>query len=90
MVDVALCDDALLWSSHRGAGVLLDINFKFDMVWLYRSPIPVGSRGLFYSFNDFYLPALRLEGGGSAPCAGGALMAEVLCNSSSWYSLFSS
>ncbi len=24
---------------------------NFDMVWLYRSPIPVGSRGVFYSFH---------------------------------------
>ncbi len=43
---------------------------KFDMVWLYRSPIPVG-RAYFTPSNDFYLPSLRLyeRGKGSAPCA---------------------
>ncbi len=30
---------------------------NFDMVWLYRSPIPVGRRGVFYAFKLF-LPAL--------------------------------
>jgi hypothetical protein len=34
------------------------------MVWLYRSPIPVGRRGVISSFKDFYLPWLRVEGGG--------------------------
>jgi hypothetical protein len=40
------------------------------MVWLYRSPIPAGRKGVFYSFNDFYLPSHSLEEGGrgSAPC----------------------
>ena len=33
------------------------------MVWLYRSPIPVGRRGCFTRSNDFYLPSLRLEEG---------------------------
>jgi hypothetical protein len=38
------------------------------MVWLYRSPIPVGRRGVFYLFK-FFLPAFAaLRGGGSAPC----------------------
>ncbi len=45
---------------------------KFDMVWLYRSPIPVERRGCFTSSNDFYLPALHLEeeGGGQHPACG--------------------
>ncbi len=41
---------------------------KFDMVWLYRSPIPMGRRGYFTLSTDFYLPSLRLEGRGSAHC----------------------
>ncbi len=31
------------------------------MVWLNRSPIPVGRRGYFTRSNNFYLPSLRLE-----------------------------
>jgi hypothetical protein len=39
------------------------------MVWLYRSPIPVGRRGVISSFKWFLPPSLRVEGGGgSAPC----------------------
>jgi hypothetical protein len=34
------------------------------MVWLYRSPLPVGGEGYFTLTNDFYLPSLRLEEGG--------------------------
>jgi hypothetical protein len=30
--------------------------------------IPAGRRVVFTRSNDFYLPSLRLEGGGSAPC----------------------
>jgi hypothetical protein len=38
-----------------------------DMVWLYRSPFPVG--GGFTCSNYFYLSSRHLErGGGSAPC----------------------
>jgi hypothetical protein len=38
---------------------------KFDMVWLYWLPIPVGRRGVFYSFK-WFLPAFAAlrEGGG--------------------------
>jgi hypothetical protein len=36
---------------------------KFDMVWLYRTPIQVGRRGDFTRSNDFYLPSPRLEEG---------------------------
>ncbi len=51
--------------SHRRTSAALH---KFDMVRLYRSPIPVGMWGMFYSFN-WFLPALAFEeGGGSAPC----------------------
>ncbi len=34
-------------SSHRRKSAAWH---KFDMVWLYRSPIPVGRRRVFYSF----------------------------------------
>ncbi len=37
---------------------------KFDMVWRYRSPIPIGRRGYFTRSNDIYLPSPRLEAGG--------------------------
>ncbi len=48
---------------HIGVRALLDIH-KFDMAWLYRLPIRVGRRGVFY-----YLPSLPLEeeGGGQHP-----------------------
>ncbi len=35
---------------------------KFDMVWLYRSPIPVGRRGIISSFK-FFLPAFATRRG---------------------------
>ncbi len=41
------------------------------MVWLYRSPIPVGRREVFSCSNYFYLPSRRIKGGGggeSIPC----------------------
>jgi hypothetical protein len=45
---------------------------KIDMVWLYRSPILVGRRGVFNLFKcRLYPPSRRLEdgeGGESAPC----------------------
>jgi hypothetical protein len=49
-----------------------DINCPqiIDMVWRYRSPIPVGRREVFYSFKLF-LPAfavLERGGGEAAPC----------------------
>ena len=51
---------------HIGATALCP---KFDMVLLYRSPIPVGRKGVISSFKLF-LPAFpRIERGrGSAPC----------------------
>jgi hypothetical protein len=58
-------------SSHRRKSAACP---KFDMVWLYRSPIPSREErpggGWFRHSNDFYLPSLRVEegGGGSAPC----------------------
>ncbi len=40
----------------------------FDMVWLHRSPIPVGRRGVFYVLKATYLRgAPRGRGGGSQP-----------------------
>ncbi len=44
-------------SSHRRNGAF---SHTIDMVWLYRSPIPVGRRGV---FGD-YLPSRRLNKGG--------------------------
>ncbi len=46
---------------------------KFDTVWQYLSPIPVGRRGVISSFK-WFLPAVltcRGKGEGSAPCAHG-------------------
>jgi len=39
------------------------------MVWLFRSPIPVGRRAVIPRLNYFYLPLLRVEesGGGRHP-----------------------
>ncbi len=37
----------------------------FYMVWLYRSPIPMGRRGCFTSSNYFNLPSLAERGRGS-------------------------
>ncbi len=49
-------------SSHRRKSAPCP---KFYMVWLYRSPIPEGRRGVISSVkNDFYLPSLRVGGGG--------------------------
>jgi hypothetical protein len=36
---------------------------KFDMVWPYPSPIPVGRRGVIPRSNDFYLPSLHIGKG---------------------------
>jgi hypothetical protein len=48
------------------------VEHKFDMVWLYRSPIPCsGGRGVFHSIKRF-LPAfatLRVEEGGGGVSA---------------------
>jgi hypothetical protein len=49
-------------SSHRRKSAAW--HNKIDVVWLYRSPIPVGMRGYFTCPKDFYLPLLRLEEGG--------------------------
>ncbi len=38
------------------------------MVWPYRSPIPVGRRGVISSFNWFLPAVATYRGGGSAPC----------------------
>jgi hypothetical protein len=35
-----------------------------DMVWLYRSPIPVGERGQLVVHGDYILPAFSAGGGG--------------------------
>ncbi len=43
---------------------------KFDMVWIHRSPIQVGRRGVISSFKTWFLPAFatrRGRGRGSAP-----------------------
>ncbi len=54
----------LLGGVHIGARPLLDLNF----IWrLYRSPIVVERRGVFYSFK-WFLPALAaVRGGGQHP-----------------------
>ncbi len=57
-------------SSHRRKGVARQ--FTIGTVWLYRSPVPVGIRGVFIKFT-WFLPALvtpKRGGGGreSAPC----------------------
>jgi hypothetical protein len=49
----------------RRKGAVLN---KFDMVWLYRSPIPVEGRRVFHWIKLFILATLRGRGGGSAPC----------------------
>ncbi len=54
-------------SSHR-RWTLLDVN----LVWLYRSPISVGRRVIFYSFKWFYLPSLLLGGGGGGSATWGS------------------
>jgi hypothetical protein len=44
--------------------------YKVDKVCPYRSPLPVGRRGVFYSFKCFlYLPLLRLHKGGGGASA---------------------
>ncbi len=57
---------------------------KFNMVWIYGSPIPMERRGLISSFK-LYLPSFpRLEEGGlgSAPCGwmGMEIVNEVTVN----------
>jgi hypothetical protein len=64
--EVVISNLAYRVSSHRRESAALH---KLDIVWLYRSPIPVRRRGMLTRSNDFYLPSLRLAGGGSAPCA---------------------
>ncbi len=47
------------------------MSYKFDKVWQYRSPIPVGRRGVISSFKLFLpaaVPMCRGRGRGSAPC----------------------
>jgi hypothetical protein len=57
------------------------------MVWLYRSPIPVGMRGYFTRSNDYYLLLLRLEegdegggGGGQQSTPSGVLRLKWRCD----------
>ncbi len=56
-------------SSHRRKSAACP---KFDMVWFYRSPIPVGWKGVIFSiklFQPAFLTSTVEEGGwGSAPC----------------------
>jgi hypothetical protein len=56
----------LQWSSHGRKGAARRL---IDMVWLYRSLIPVGRRGIVYLFRmiSSYLQGVS-EGGESAPC----------------------
>ncbi len=59
-------------SSHRRKSVAWH---KFDLAWLYRSPIPVGRRGYFIKW---FQPAFAvLRGGGSAPCVTNILQALI-------------
>ena len=52
---------------------------KFDMVWLYYLPIPVGRREAIFLFK-FCLPALATpRGGGVAPCE----INKALCSQAS-------
>ncbi len=44
--------------SHRRKGAVSHI---IDMVWLYRSPMPVGMKGSSICSNEDYLPSRRLE-----------------------------
>jgi hypothetical protein len=61
--------------SHRNKSATCT---KFDMVWLYRSPIPVGRRGVISSFKLFLTAFPRVERGeGSAPCG---LLLQMYCN----------
>ncbi len=47
-------------SSHRRKGAARHI---IDMVWLYRSPIPVGRRGIFSYLFKLFLPAFAVHTG---------------------------
>ncbi len=56
----------LVWNSaYRGRSHWRngDTSQITDMVWLYRSPIPVVRGGLLFSYED-YLTSRRLKGGG--------------------------
>jgi hypothetical protein len=46
------------------------LTILLDTVWLYRSPIPMRRRGIFYLFKWFLLAfmALKIGGEGPAPC----------------------
>ncbi len=68
-IDEQLVSSALLLVGgvHIGARALLDV------VWLYRSPIPVGSRRLFYLFKRF-LPAFAARAGGTGGGGGFSIL----------------
>ncbi len=64
-------------SSHRRKSAACP---NFDMIWLHRSPIPVGRRGVISSFK-WFLPAFATRRGwerGSAPCGIYSLRLELL------------
>jgi hypothetical protein len=52
-------------SSHRHKSVAWN---KFDIVWLYRSPISEGRKGVIISFKGFLSAFAAFGGRGSAPC----------------------
>jgi hypothetical protein len=66
---------------HQSAAILI-------WFWLYRSPILVGKRGVFYLFKkDFYLPSLCLAEGGQhrvgfyhQSCHGDGMGAKKVCD----------
>ncbi len=63
-------------SSHRRKSAACP---KFDMVWLYRSPLPVGRRGVISPFK-WFLPALlhvKKERGSACPLWGGAYLDDI-------------
>ncbi len=53
-------------SALQGKGATCLEILKLILVWLYRSPIPMGRRGVFYLLLDTYLPSRRLEEGEGA------------------------
>ncbi len=85
-------------SSHRSKSAPWH---KVYMVWLNRLPIPVGRRGVIYSFK-WFLPAFaalrgRWEEGGSAPCCRSSPLPSVpfsaqyfsiIKNGPTWYCFY--
>jgi hypothetical protein len=79
MIDACTAENPLIhfstlayMGSHICARALLHLLDIIDVVWLYRSPIPVGGWRYFNYSNDLYLPSRRLEekGGGQHPVGG--------------------